>query len=85
MSTASASGEEAEVRLEDQQQINEFGKLNNRLMELRATLKQNKSDIEKLEDAYSDVMACEPGARISILMGESFVECSEEEAQECKW
>jgi hypothetical protein len=39
------------VRFTDQEMINDFGRLNNRLIELRLDIKQFKIDIEKLDDA----------------------------------
>lgn len=39
---------DVEVRREDQLMINEFGKLNNRLLEIRAELQQMKLDVEKV-------------------------------------
>jgi hypothetical protein len=39
---------DVEVRREDQEMINEFGKLNNRLLEIRAELQQMKLDVEKV-------------------------------------
>ena len=40
MSSVTSPNDSAEVRRVDQEKINEFGKLNKRLMELRAELKQ---------------------------------------------
>jgi prefoldin subunit 4 len=79
--SSSGSGEEQEVRWVDQERINEFGCLNNRLMELRADLKQIQEDTEKLEDATAEMMLVTDG-KFMILMGEAFVECSEEYATE---
>jgi prefoldin subunit 4 len=70
------------VRFIDQQKINEFGKLNNRLLEIRADSKQYKEDIEKLEDAVAELMMASDGT-FMIMIGESFVESSPEYANEC--
>ena len=75
--------EEDQVLLIDQETINEFGKLNNRLLEIRADLKQYKEDIVKLEDSVSDLMMGE-GDNVMLFVGESFIEVSEEYATECK-
>ena len=75
--------EEDQVLLIDQERINEFGKLNNRLLEIRADLKQYKEDIVKLEDSVSDLMMGE-GDNVMLFVGESFIEVSEEYATECK-
>ncbi len=50
----------------------------NTLLEQLAFIQE---DIQKLEDAFSDIMSM-TGGKIMILMGESFIEASEEEAQE---
>ena len=77
----SASSDDIEVRLADQEKINEFGRLNNRLLELRADIKQIKQDAEKLEDASTELMMAE-GGRIMLLIGEAFVQVSEDFASE---
>ena len=73
---------DVEVRLADQEKINEFGRLNNRLMEIRADVKQLKADSEKLDDASTELMMAESG-RIMLFIGEAFVEVSEDFAGEC--
>ncbi|KAF0758113.1 hypothetical protein AaE_004040 [Aphanomyces astaci] len=68
---------EVDVRKEDQDRINEFGRNNSRLADLRDELKALK---EKLGDANTEIMM---GAGDNVqLFGESFVEVSEEDAQE---
>jgi len=81
---ASKDGQQdVEVRLADQEKINEFGRLNNRLLELTADLKQAKQDGEKLDDATTDLMMeTVEGGKVMLLIGEAFVEVSEEEANE---
>ncbi|RYH19940.1 hypothetical protein EON65_25180 [archaeon] len=71
------------MRLEDQEKINEFGKLNNRLLEIRADIKQMKADIEKLDDATAELMM-NTGGTVKLFMGESFIETDEDYATECK-
>jgi prefoldin subunit 4 len=66
----------------DQEKINEFGKLNNRLLEIRADIKQNKADIEKLDDATAELVM-NSGGSVMLYMGESFIETSEDFATEC--
>ena len=68
----------------DQEKINEFGKLNNRLLELRAEIKQMKSDAEKLDDASTELSLASGDGKVMLLIGESFVEVSEDYANECK-
>ena len=77
----SASADEVEVREIDQSQINEFGKLNNRLLELRADVKQYKADAERIDDANTDMMMNSSGGKVMLLIGEAFVEVSEEFAE----
>ena len=81
-----AKKDDVDVRLVDQEQINEFGRLNNRLMELRAEMKQAAIDNEKLDDATAELMMATSGGdgRVMLLIGEAFIESSEEEATECK-
>ena len=79
---APAEAEEVVVRLCDQESINEFGRLNNRLLEIRADMKQSKMDAEKIEDASTELMMAEGDGRIMVLIGEAFVEVSEEYASE---
>lgn len=71
------------MRFEDQEKINEFGRLNNRLLELRADLAQIKLDVEKLDDAVTELAMVSDG-KIMLFMGESFVNTSEDKATECK-
>ncbi len=73
---------EVEVREQDQAQINEFGKLNNRLLELRADVKQLKADAERLDDAHTDMMMNSSGGKVMLLMGEAFIEVTEDYAEE---
>lgn len=72
-----------QVRFVDQQKINEFGKLNNRLLEIRADLVQLKADIEKLDDASAELMM--NTGKVFLFMGESFIETDEDYANECKF
>jgi prefoldin subunit 4 len=73
---------EIEVREVDQAQINEFGKLNNRLLELRADVKQYKADAERIDDAHTDMMMNSGDGKVMLLVGEAFVEVTEEYAEE---
>jgi prefoldin subunit 4 len=79
---AKLDAEEIEVRQEDQLKINEFGTLNNRLLELRADVKQLKADAELIDDANTDMMMNSSGDKVMLFIGESFVEVTEEYASE---
>jgi len=78
---ASASAEDVDVRFVDQEKINEFGKLNNRLLEIRADLTQYKADAEVLDDATAELMMASDG-KVMLMIGDSFVEVSDDYANE---
>lgn len=80
-SRACAHGVLMQVRLCDQENINEFGRLNNKLLELQADMKQFTMDVEKLEDGASELMMVTDD-KVMLFIGESFVECTEEYATE---
>mmetsp|Transcript_235 Transcript_235/g.283 ORF Transcript_235/g.283 Transcript_235/m.283 type:complete len:130 (+) Transcript_235:8-397(+) len=71
---------DVEVRFEDQQQINEFGRLNHRLHEIQDDMKVSKEKLETLEDATTELMMGGDSVRLKI--GEAFFDCSEEYATE---
>lgn len=79
---AAVEGEDIEVRAQDQVKINEFGRLNNRLLELRADVKQIKADAELIDDANTDMMMNSDGGTVMLFIGEAFVEVSEDFAGE---
>ncbi|KAF0696296.1 Aste57867_12929 [Aphanomyces stellatus] len=72
---------EVDVRKEDQDRINEFGRNNSRLADLRDELKALKDKLETLDDANTEIMMG-GGDNVQLFIGESFVEVSEEYAQE---
>ncbi|CAI5743384.1 unnamed protein product [Peronospora destructor] len=72
---------EADVRKEDQLHINEFGRNNALLHEIRDQKKVVKDKLDTLDDANTDLMMGEDD-NIQLFIGESFVEASEESAQE---
>ncbi len=67
----------------DQEKINEFGRLNNRLLEIRAEIVQCKTDAEKMDDASAEMMMSTDG-KFMLLIGESFVVVNEDYANDCK-
>jgi prefoldin subunit 4 len=75
----SDSEADIEVRFVDQEKINEFGRLNNRLLECKAELKQMKDDMDRLDDASSELMLASAG-KVMLLIGEAFIECDEDYA-----
>ncbi|KAK1944735.1 Ubiquitin-conjugating enzyme E2 D4 [Phytophthora citrophthora] len=72
---------EADVRKEDQLRINEFGRNNASLHEIREQKKALKDKLDTLDDANTDLMMGE-GDNVQLFIGESFVETSEDFAQE---
>lgn len=58
--------------------------MNNRLLEVTAELKQSKEDNEKLDDASAELMMANSEGKIMLLIGEAFIETSEDDANECK-
>mmetsp|Transcript_12611 Transcript_12611/g.12247 ORF Transcript_12611/g.12247 Transcript_12611/m.12247 type:complete len:129 (+) Transcript_12611:139-525(+) len=79
----STKPDDVEVRHEDQEKINEFGRLNNRLLEVSAELKQSKEDNDKLEDASAELMmTTDSEGKVMLLIGEAFIQTSEEDATE---
>ncbi|KAG1710574.1 hypothetical protein DVH05_013301 [Phytophthora capsici] len=72
---------EADVRREDQLRINEFGRNNASLHEIREQKKALKDKLDTLDDANTDLMMGE-GDNVQLFIGESFVETSEDFAQE---
>ncbi|TYZ66732.1 hypothetical protein PybrP1_007166 [[Pythium] brassicae (nom. inval.)] len=72
---------EADVRKEDQVRINEFGRNNAALHELRDAKKSLQDKLDTLDDANTELMMGE-GDNVELFIGESFVEAAEEYAQE---
>ena len=58
--------------------------MNNRLLEIRAELKQSKADNEKLDDATTELALASGNGLTMLLIGECFIEVTEEYAEECK-
>merc|ERR1739847_196126 len=74
---------EIHILLEDQQKINQFARLNNRLEEFKDDMKSKKTEIQTLEDAGTDMMMLEDGdEKIPYQIGEVFVEMTQDEVQE---
>merc|ERR1711893_481455 len=74
---------EIHILLEDQQKINQFARLNNRLEELKDDMKSKKTEIQTLEDAGTDMMMLEDDdEKIPYQIGEVFVEMTQDEVQE---
>ncbi|KAI3873282.1 hypothetical protein MKX03_016990 [Papaver bracteatum] len=73
-------GSEMEVTWEDQQNINKFGRLNNRYHELEDEIKIAKETNENLEDASNElILTDEDSVRFQI--GEVFVHIANDEVE----
>mmetsp|Transcript_11898 Transcript_11898/g.14393 ORF Transcript_11898/g.14393 Transcript_11898/m.14393 type:complete len:135 (+) Transcript_11898:88-492(+) len=70
-----------EVRREDQDNINKFGRLNARLHEIRDTRQKLKKQLEGIEDASTELMMGN-GDKVMMMLGEAFIEIDEDEATE---
>ncbi|KAG8363772.1 hypothetical protein BUALT_Bualt19G0057100 [Buddleja alternifolia] len=80
MQQAGASGSETEVTWEDQQNINKFGRLNNRLHELDDEIKIAKETKENLEDASNElILTDEETVRFQI--GEVFAHVPKDDVE----
>lgn len=71
-----------EVRREDQENINLFGRLNAKLYEIRAERDDYKKHLERLEDASAELMMMDDSSSGSCLLrlGDAFFETTEESA-----
>jgi len=75
---------DAEVRREDQDNINQFARLNARLHALREERENIKKELEGLDDASTELMMMSGGGdqKVMLMAGEAFLEVNEEEATE---
>lgn len=68
------------VTLADQQNINTFGKFNNRLHELEAMVQAKERLLEDLEDAENELMLSDDDV-VRYAIGECFVHLDKDEAE----
>ncbi|KAI3448895.1 hypothetical protein Pfo_005560 [Paulownia fortunei] len=80
MQQAGSSGSEVEVTWEDQQNINKFGRLNNRLHELDDEIKIAKETNESLEDASNELILTDEEI-VRFQIGEVFAHVPKEEVE----
>merc|ERR1711983_140504 len=73
---------EIHILQEDQQKINQFARLNNRLEEYKDDIKAKKNEIQTLEDASTDLMMLDDEEKVPYQIGEVFVEMTQDEVQE---
>jgi prefoldin subunit 4 len=72
---------EAEVRREDQENINSFGRLNARLQEVKEEQAILKKKMEQLDDASTELMMGS-GDNVMLHLGSAFFETAEDTATE---
>ena len=73
---------DAEVRREDQENINRFARLNARLAVVRNERDVLKKDLERLDDASTDLMMASSDDKVMLVLGEALLQVTEEEATE---
>jgi len=70
------------VTWEDQKNINAFGRLNNKLGELKDEIKTKKKALENIEDASGEIETLLDDNACIIKVGEVYVNASNEEAEQ---
>ncbi|WMV11738.1 hypothetical protein MTR67_005123 [Solanum verrucosum] len=80
MQQAGTSGSEVEVTWEDQQNINKFGRFNNRLHELNDEIKAAKEKCENLEDASNELILTDEEI-VRFQIGEVFAHVPKDEVE----
>ncbi|XP_057503469.1 probable prefoldin subunit 4 [Actinidia eriantha] len=73
-------GSDSEVTWEDQQNINKFGRLNNRFHELQDEIKIAKETNENLEDASNELILTDEEA-VRFQIGEVFAHVPKDEVE----
>ena len=59
---------EIHILLEDQQKINQFARLNNRLDELKDDIKAKNNEIQTLKDASDDLMMLDDDEKVTSIL-----------------
>ncbi|CAI5519639.1 unnamed protein product [Closterium sp. Naga37s-1] len=73
-------GADPEVTWEDQQNINKFGRLNNRLHELDDEIKGKKDYLENIEDASNELILCDDDT-VRYMAGEVFLHTDKDDVE----
>uniref|UniRef100_A0A6T8A4P7 Prefoldin subunit 4 n=1 Tax=Prymnesium polylepis TaxID=72548 RepID=A0A6T8A4P7_9EUKA len=74
--------DDVEVRWEDQQKINTFGRLNTRMHDLEDEIKEKVSKSELLDDAANEIILADDDELIRYVFGECYFEVSKDRADE---
>ncbi|RKP09718.1 putative GIM3-Gim complex component [Thamnocephalis sphaerospora] len=72
---------DVEVKWEDQQRINEFSRLNNKVSDWEDQLSAKKQEKEYLEDLSGELELADEDEPVKYRLGEAFVAISLEDAQ----
>eukprot|EP00900_Chrysochromulina_parva_P002691 jgi/Chrpa1/12422/Chrysochromulina_OHIO_Genome00000032-RA len=73
---------DVEVRREDQDCINQFGRLNGRMHDIEDELKAAQSKYELLDDASNEIILADDDVPVRYLFGECFFELSKDSTDE---
>ena len=76
------SEDDVEVRLEDQNAINAFGRLTSRMHDLEDELKEKRSQHELLDDASNEIILADDDEPIRYSFGECHFEVTKDGADE---
>ena len=70
------------MRLEDQQRINAFGRLNGRMHDLEEDVKAKQSQYDLLDDAANEIILADDDEPIRYACGECYLELTKDQADE---
>lgn len=70
-----------QVRREDQNRINQFSRLNTRKHQIQSQVQAHQQDLDRLEDAATDLMMGE-SSTVWMQLGDAWLQVSEDEATE---
>eukprot|EP00467_Chlorarachnion_reptans_P014305 CAMPEP_0114528060 /NCGR_PEP_ID=MMETSP0109-20121206/23982_1 /TAXON_ID=29199 /ORGANISM="Chlorarachnion reptans, Strain CCCM449" /LENGTH=204 /DNA_ID=CAMNT_0001710135 /DNA_START=358 /DNA_END=972 /DNA_ORIENTATION=- len=76
------SDDDPEVTWEDQQRINAYGRLNQRMMELDDDIKEHKNLVQQIMDAQQDIEGLLDDDACKVRVGEIYVQVSNEDAEQ---
>ena len=74
--------DDVQVRLEDQQRINQFGRLNGKLHEIEDDLKAKRAEHELLDDAANEIILADDDEQVRFAFGECYYEVTKDQCEE---